>query len=299
MERGGKKILGVLPLFHAFGMTGVMNLGIALGAEMILLPRFKPLEVLAAIDRERPSMFIGVPTMYSALNAARNPDKYDLSSLKFCISGGAPLPAPIQQGFEKMTGCPLIEGYGLSETGPVCTANPVRGVKKPGSVGLPLPRTVIEIVSLVNPGQVLAIGEKGEICITGPQVMAGYANRAQDNLDAFRGGRFHTGDVGYLDADGYLFIVDRLKELILSGGYNVYPRHVEEAMYLHGAVEEVAVCGVPDPHRGEIVKAFVHLRDGENLTTGELRAFLKDKLASFEIPRRIEFRGTLPKTLNR
>jgi long-chain acyl-CoA synthetase len=297
MERGSEKILGVLPLFHAFGMTGVMNLGIAIGAELILLPRFKPLEVLAAIDREGASMFIGVPTMYSALNAARNPDKYDLSSLKFCISGGAPLPGAIQRSFEEMTGCSLIEGYGLSETGPVCTANPVSGVKKPASVGLPLPNTVVEIVSLDDPEQVLETGEKGEICITGPQVMTGYANRAQDNLDAFRGDRFHTGDIGYLDADGYLFIVDRIKELILSGGYNVYPRQVEEAVYLHAAVEEVAVCGIPDQHRGETVKAFVHLRDGENLTAGELRAFLKDKLAPFEIPRKIEFRGTLPKTL--
>jgi len=297
MRRGSEKILGVLPLFHAFGMTGVMNLGLAIGAEMILLPRFKPAEVLAAIDRERPSIFIGVPTMYSALNAAGDSGGDDLSSLNFCISGGAPLPATIQRGFEEMTGCSLVEGYGLSETGPVCTVNPFTGVKKTGSVGLPLPGTVVEIIALDDPGRLLPAGEQGEICITGPQVMAGYANRAQDNVNAFLDGRFHTGDVGYLDEDGYLFIVDRIKELILSGGYNVYPRLVEEAVYLHDAVEEVAVVGVPDRHRGEVVKAFIHLRDGANLTSGELRRFLKDKLAPFEIPRRVEFRGALPKTL--
>ena len=297
MRRGTEKILGVLPLFHAFGMTGVMNLGLAIGAELILLPRFKPAEVLAAIARERPSIFIGVPTMYSALNAAGDSGGDDLSSLSFCISGGAPLPATIQRGFEEMTGCCLVEGYGLSETGPVCTVNPFTGVKKTGSVGLPLPGTVIDIVALDDPGLLLPPGDKGEICITGPQVMAGYANRAKDNVDAFLGGRFHTGDVGYLDEDGYLFIVDRIKDLILSGGYNVYPRLVEEAVYLHDAVEEVAVVGVPDRHRGEVVKAFVHLRDGANLTSGELRRFLKDRLAPFEIPRQVEFRDVLPKTL--
>ncbi len=297
LRRGSEKILGVLPLFHAFGMTGVMNLGLAIGAELILLPRFKPAEVLAAIDRERPSIFIGVPTMYSALNAAGDSGGYDLSSLGFCISGGAPLPATIQRGFEEMTGCSLVEGYGLSETGPVCTVNPFTGVQKTGSVGVPLPGTVVEIIALDDPGLLLPPGEQGEICISGPQVMAGYANRAQDNVDAFLGGRFHTGDVGYLDEDGYLFIVDRIKDLILSGGYNVYPRLVEEAVYLHDAVAEVAVVGVPDRHRGEVVKAFVHLRDGANLTSGELRRFLKDKLAPFEIPRQVEFRDALPKTL--
>ncbi|NKB55980.1 MAG: AMP-binding protein [Alphaproteobacteria bacterium] len=297
LERGQEKILGVLPLFHAFGMTAVMNLSLTMGAEMLLQPHFKPAEVLKIIARERATMFIGVPTMYSALIAAHEKDDYDLSSLKFCVSGGAPLPVPIQQNFSEITGHALLEGYGLSETAPVCTVNPVKGVNKPGSVGLPLPGTIIEIVSLDSPNRVLAQGEQGEICITGPQVMLGYANRAQDNKDVFRGRRMRTGDVGYLDEDGYLFIVDRIKELILSGGYNVYPRMVEDAIYLHEAVAEVAVCGVPDPHRGETVKAFVHLRNGETLTAGKLRAFLKDKLAPFEMPRRVEFRDALPKTL--
>lgn len=296
-KAGEEKILGVLPLFHAFGMTAVMNLGVRIGAELILLPHFKTAEVLEAIERERPTIFIGVPTMFSALNAIRDIDRYDISSLEFCISGGAPLAAEIQRRFEDMTGCTLVEGYGLSETSPVITINPFSGDGKPGSVGLPLPGTVVTIVSTDNPDKVLAIGERGEVCVTGPQVMAGYANRARDNMEIFQGGHLHTGDVGYLDEDGYLFIVDRIKDLILSGGFNVYPRMVEEAVHLHPAVEEAAVCGVPDEHRGEIIKAFVKLKQGEEVSAAELRAFLKDKLAPFQMPRKIEFCGTLPKTL--
>jgi long-chain acyl-CoA synthetase len=294
---GQEKVLAVLPLFHAFGMTAVMNMGIAIGAELILLPQFKPAEVLEVIDRDRPSAFVGVPTMYSALNANPDIEKYDLTSLDFCVSGGAPLSAEIQRRFEELTGCTLVEGYGLSEAGPVVTVNPLRGGGRKGSAGLPLPGTVVEIVSLDEPDRVLPPGERGEVCVTGPQVMAGYANRAKDNLDIFKGGRLHTGDVGYLDDDGYLFIIDRTTDLILSGGFNVYPRLVEEVIHLHPAVEEVSVCGVPDQHRGEIVKAFVKIRDGGAVTSDELTEFLSDKLAPFQMPRQIEFRDSLPKTL--
>ncbi len=294
---GQEKILGVLPLFHAFGMTAVMNFGLRIGAELILLPHFKTAEVMEAIDRERPTIFIGVPTMYSALNGLRDLGKYDISSLNFCISGGAPLPAEVQRQFEETTGCTLVEGYGLSETSPVVAITPLTGDGKPGSVGLPLPGTVIRIVSTENPGKVLPTCERGEVCIKGPQVMAGYANRARENIEVFEDGFLRTGDIGYLDEDGYLFIVDRIKDLILSGGFNVYPRMVEEVVHLHPAVDEVAVCGVPDQHRGEIVKAFVTLKEGEKVTPAELRAFLKDKLAPFQLPRQIEIRETLPKTL--
>ncbi len=292
---GREKTLAALPLFHAFGMTAVMNLGLWLGAEILLLARFQTAEVLDLIDREKPAILIGVPTMFSALIEHRDIEKYDLSSLAFCISGGAPLSAAIQQRFEKLANCKLIEGYGLSEAAPVCTVNPLAG-GKPGSVGLPLPGTVIEIVALDDPQKLLGPGQPGEICVSGPQVMAGYANRAQENLDAFRGGRLHTGDVGYLDEDGYLFIVDRIKDLILSSGFNVYPRHVEDTILAHPAVAEAAVRGVPDAHRGEIVKAYVRLHDGAALTAAELRNFLNDKLAAFEMPRNIEFRSSLPHT---
>jgi long-chain acyl-CoA synthetase len=296
VRRGEEKMVAVLPLFHSFGMTAVMNLSISIGAEMILLPKFQTVEVLKIIAREKPSILIGVPTMYSAMIAAYDSERDDLSSLKICISGGAALSGEIQRRFEAISGCKLIEGYGLSEASPVCTINPLTG-GKPGSVGLPLPGTVIEIVSMDNPDRLLGINERGEICVSGPQVMAGYANRAKENIDTFRGGRLHTGDAGYIDEEGYLFIVDRIKELIISGGFNVYPRQVEEVLYTHPAVEEVAVCGVSDPHRGEIVKAFVKLRQGNTVTSAELRDFCKDKLAPFQIPRQIEFREELPKTI--
>jgi acyl-CoA synthetase (AMP-forming)/AMP-acid ligase II/esterase/lipase len=293
---GKEKCVAVLPLFHSFGMTAVMNLSIWIGAEMILLAKFQTAEVLKTITRDKPSIFIGVPTMYSALIASGEIAKHDLSSLKFCISGGAALAADVQRRFEALSGCRLVEGYGLSEAGPVCTINPLSGGKA-GSVGLPLPGTLVEIVSIENPDRLLNINERGEICVSGPQVMSGYANRAKENVDVFRGGRLHTGDVGYLDADGYLHIVDRIKDLIISGGFNVYPRQVEEVIHSHPSVEEVAVCGLPDPHRGEVIKAFVKLRDGETLTALELRAFCKDRLAPFQVPRQIEFRDFLPKTI--
>jgi long-chain acyl-CoA synthetase len=296
VERGSEKCVAVLPLFHSFGMTAVMNLSIWIGAEMILLPKFHAAEVLQTITRQRATIFIGVPTMYSALIASKEIARHDLSSLKICISGGAALSAELQRRFETASGCKLVEGYGLSEASPVCTINPLTGGRT-GSVGLPLPGTLIEIVSLENPASLLGMGERGEICVRGPQVMLGYANRAKENIDIFLGGRLHTGDVGYLDSDGYLFIVDRIKELIISGGFNVYPRHVEEVIHTHPAVEEVAVCGVADPHRGEIVQAFIKLRQGTSLTAAQLRDFCKDKLAPFQVPRRIEFRESLPKTV--
>jgi long-chain acyl-CoA synthetase len=293
---GQEKVVGVLPLFHVFGMTAVMNASLAAGFEIILLPRFRLDELLKAIHHQRATAMMGVPTMYSAINGSALLDRYDLSSLRFCISGGAPLPRQVQETFERRTGCSLVEGYGLTEAGPVCTINPFGAERRPGSVGLPLPGTVLEIASIDDPDRFLPHGQRGEICISGPQVMAGYGRHPEESAEVLRGGRLYTGDVGYLDRDGYLYLIDRIKDLILCGGFNVYPRMVEEAIELHPAVDEVAVCGVPDPHRGEIVKAFVTLRPGETLSGAALRAFLSDKLASFEQPRQIEFRTELPKT---
>ncbi len=293
---GREKVVGVLPLFHVFGMTAVMNSSLANGFEIILMPRFRLDQLLKLIDQQKPSVMLGVPTMYSAINGSKLLADYDLSSLKYCISGGAPLPSQVQQSFERLTGCSLVEGYGLTEAGPVCTINPFDR-PKPGSVGLPLPGTLIEITDLDDPDRRLPVGQRGEICISGPQVMNGYAQRDGDTAEALHGGRLHTGDVGFIDTDGYVYLIDRIKDLILCGGFNVYPRMVEEAIELHHAVEEVTVCGIPDAHRGELVKAYVKLKEGRILTAAKLRAFLKDKLAPFEQPRQIEFRDELPRTL--
>ena len=294
---GAEKVMAVLPLFHVFGMTGVMNVSLMIGAEIQLLPRFKVSEVLKAIDKQRPTIFMGVPTMYSAINGQKDLDKYDLSSLTHCLSGGSALALSIKTTFETLTGCVLVEGYGLTEAGPVCTINPFTGLNKPDSIGLPIPGTTVRIAALKDPDRLLATGEHGEICVAGPQIMVGYWNRPETTQEALRGGLLRTGDVGYIDADGYVFLIDRIKDLIITGGFNVYPRMVEEAIYLHPGVEEVVVCGVPDQHRGELVKAYVKLRDGVAMTAAELRGFLHDKLATFELPRRVEFRDELPRTL--
>lgn len=297
VAHGHERMLGVLPLFHVFAMTGVMNLSLRVGAEMILLPRFELDQVMQTIHKKRPTLFPAVPTIYTAISNHKQADRYDLSSIKFCISGGAPLPVEVKTAFEKKTGCTLVEGYGLTESSPVATVNPLKGINKPGSIGIPMPGTVIEIVSLDDPSRVLGIGEKGEVCIRGPQVMKGYWNRPEETASALADGRLHTGDVGYLDEDGYTFIVDRIKDMILCGGYNVYPRNVEEAIYLHPAVTEVVVAGVPDSYRGQTVKAYVKLTEGHTLAREELAAFLRDKLSPIEIPKLLEIRDELPKTM--
>ncbi len=294
---GEERILGVLPMFHVFGMTGVMNVGLSCGAELLLLPHFKVTEALSTIDSEKPTILMGVPTMYSAINGFRERDKYDLSSLKFCVSGGAPLPLAIKTKFEEITGCSLVEGYGLSEAGPVCTINPFAETGKKNSAGLPLPGTVIEVVSIEDPNVRMALGETGEICVTGPQVMAGYWHQEAETAQVLSQGRLRTGDVGYMDREGYVYLIDRIKDLIISGGFNVYPRMVEEAVMQHPAIAEAAVAGVADTHRGEVVKAFVVLQDGVTLTASDLRTFLKSRLALFEVPRKVEFVDEIPKTL--
>ncbi len=297
MEQGRERILAALPLFHVFAMTTVMNLGIASGAELILLPRFEIGQVLKTIDGDRPTLFPGVPSIFAAINERRDLDDYDLSSIKFCISGGAPLHMDIKDRFEQLTGCVLVEGYGLSEASPVVACNPVGGTRKEGSIGIPLPQTVVEIHSLKDRDMPVPIGENGEICVIGPQVMAGYWNNEEETAETLPDGCLHTGDIGYMDREGYVFVIDRLKELILCGGYNVYPRIVEEAISLHPAVAEVAVIGVPDTYRGESPKAFVKVREGESLSARALLEFLDDKLSPIERPGEIEFRDQLPKTL--
>ncbi len=297
LEYGRERILAVLPFFHVFAMSVVLNLGIAIGAQLILLPRFDLGQTLKTVHRKRPTLFPGVPTVYTAINGAPNLNRYDLSSIKYCISGGAPLPVEVKKEFEQLTGCVLVEGYGLTESSPVVTCNPLSGrTQKAGSIGLPVPGTHIEMRSLNDPTQPVAVGERGELCVRGPQVMQGYWQREEETRNVLVDGWLRTGDVGYIDEDGYTYLVDRIKDVILCSGYNVYPRVIEEAIYLHPAVAEVAVIGVDDPYRGQSPKAFVKLRAGATLDEAELIDFLKDKLNKIEMPRAFEFRDELPKT---
>jgi long-chain acyl-CoA synthetase len=296
-EPGHERALAVLPFFHIFAMTSALNFSIAAAAEIVMLPRFEIVQVLKTISRTKPTFFPGVPTIFNAINARSDLQKYDLSSIKFCIAGGAPLPLEVRERFETLTGCSLVEGYGLTECSPVATCNPVAEPGKAGSIGLPLPQTTVEVVSLDDPSVVLGRGERGEIAISGPQVMAGYWRRPDETAKVLQEGRLRTGDVGMIDEDGFVFLVDRIKDVILCGGYNVYPRTVEEAIYQHPDVLECIVIGIPDAYRGETVKAFVVRRPGGTVDEEALGAFLKDKLSPIEMPKRVEFRSTpLPKT---
>ena len=292
-----QRIVGVLPLFHVFALTYVLNYGVAIGAELVLLPRFELGATLKTIRSRRATNFPAVPTIYSAINNAPAETRGDLSSLEYCISGGAPLPVEVKAKFEQLTGCTVVEGYGLSETSPVVSTNPLDRPGKPGSVGVLMVGTTVEIRDGDNPARLLPQGEKGEICIRGPQVMRGYWNRPQATEEVFVDGALRTGDVGYMDEDGFLFLVDRKKDLILAGGYNVYPRVIEEAIYQHPAVRDVTVIGVPDAYRGEAPKAFVTLKDGQSATPEEIKTFLADHLNKIEMPRDIEIRDELPRTM--
>ncbi|WP_067735629.1 long-chain-fatty-acid--CoA ligase [Novosphingobium naphthalenivorans] len=290
-----ERTLGVLPLFHVFALTTVLNYSVDTAAEMILLPRFEMKNFLATARRTRPTQFFGVPTLYTALNKEHLHGEFD--SVRVCISGGAPLPLEVRKSFEQKTGVNVVEGYGLSEASPIIACNPIEGLVKDNSCGPAFPGTVLEIRDPDEPNRVCKAGEKGEVCARGPQVMQGYWNRPADTERTFIYGALRTGDIGYLDEDGYLFLVDRIKDMILCGGYNVYPRIIEEALYEHPAVAEAAVIGVPDAYRGQSPKAFVVLHEGDSLDEETLKAFLSKRLNKIEMPGAIEFRTSLPKTM--
>jgi long-chain acyl-CoA synthetase len=272
-------------------MSAVMNVGIVLGAELIILPRFKVEEVLDIISKKKPTVFIGVPTMFAAIVACKDLGKYDLSSLVHCIAGGARLAPKVLKSFESLTSCSLVEA------GPVVAANPFQGENRVGSVGLPLPGTLIEIFDPSDRVTAMPLGERGEICVTGPQVMGGYLARPEDNSMALIGSRLHTGDIGYFDSDGYLYVADRIKDLIQTGGFNVYPGAVEAAIREHADVQDVVVYGIPDDLHGETVMAIVVLNSGASVTMDDIRDFLAGRLAPFEIPRNFEFRSEIPAIL--
>ncbi len=297
-EKGEKEIfLGAVPFFHVYGMTVVMNLCISLSDMMILLPHFRVKEALEAIAKYRPTIFPGVPTMYVAINHYPKVGKYDLRSIKACLSGAAPLPLEVQTRFESLTGARLVEGYGLTEASPVTHANPLYGARKVGTIGVPLPDTDARIVDLETGERTLPAKEIGEVVVRGPQVMAGYWNRPDETAMVLKGGWLYTGDIGYMDEQGYFTIVDRKKEMIIVGGFNVYPREVEEPLYEHSKVKEVVAVGLPDPYRGETVKVYIVLKEGQSATEEEIIDFCKKKMAKYKIPTLVEFRKELPKTL--
>ncbi len=292
---GQEVMMAAIPFFHVFAMTTVLLFSVSIGAEIVMLPRFELKTAIRAIGRTRPTFMPGVPTMFGAI--ASYPGRARMDSIRFCISGGAPLPAEVKARFEARTGCVVVEGYGLTETSPCVISNPPGALNKPG-IGLPMPQTDATLRDPTDPGRVMPAGERGELCLRGPQVMLGYWKRPAETAESFTpDGYFRTGDIAMMDEDGYFAIVDRIKDLILAGGYNVYPRNVEDAIYQHPAVEECTVIGVPDAYRGETVKAFIVLRTGAQLDAEGLRRFLKDYLSPIEMPKQVEFRAQLPKTL--
>lgn len=292
------KYLAVLPFFHVFAMTAVMNMAIKTASEIIMLPRFDLKQVLQTISKKKPTIFPAVPTIFNAINNHKKLHKYNLLSIDYCISGGATLPLKVKQQFETATGCTLVEGYGLSEASPVTHCNPPHTGGKVGAIGIPLPGTDVQIRKLDNIDKIADIDERGELVVKGPQIMKGYHNRDEENKEIFTADGFlRTGDVGYLDNDGYVFLTDRLKEIIISNGYNIYPRIIEEALYKHEDVDEVIVIAVRDTEKGEAPKAFVKVKDGASVTEEELLTFAHKHLNPLEKPRELEIRSELPKTL--
>lgn len=297
IEDGEERLLSVLPFFHIYGLTVGLNFPLHIGATIVLLPTFVPAEVLKAINCYKVTIFPGIPSLYAALCCHRHIEKYDLTCLKTCISGSSPLPTQLTKDFSRLTGLGIIEGYGLTEASPVTHFNPPHCQIKTGSIGIPLPDTHCKIVDLNDGENEVPVGEIGELCIKGPQVMAGYWNKPQESAKALKEGWLYTGDMARMDEDGYFFIVDRKKDMILVEGYNVYPREIDEILMTHPKILEAAVVGVSDNLRGEVVKAFIVLKDGEVASEGEIIDFCKGRLARYKVPRRIQFIEELPKTL--
>jgi long-chain acyl-CoA synthetase len=296
VQQQQQRVLCAAPFFHVYGLTVGMNLALVGGATMILVPLWAPSDAVKIIAKYRPTMFPGVPTMYLAI--AREVEEHggDIRSLAYCLSGAAPLPSEVQRRFAAQTGAHLIEGYGLTEASPVTHVNPLHGEQRAGSIGIPLPDTDAIIADPIT-GTPLPPGEGGELLVHGPQVMQGYWNRPEETARVLKDGWLHTGDLARMDPDGYFTIMDRLKDLIIVGGYNVYPREVEEVLYQHPGVQEAVVVGMPDEYRGETVWAYVVPKPGQSLTEAALIQFCREQLAAYKVPKHIEFRTELPKTL--
>jgi long-chain acyl-CoA synthetase len=286
-------VLGALPLFHSFGQTCGMNACVTVGASLSMIPRFDPGKALEIIQRDKVTIFHGVPTMYVAMLNHPEATSFDTSSLRLCLSGGASMPVEVMRGFEQQFGCKILEGYGLSETSPVASFNHADRERKPGSIGTPIQGVEMKVVD--DDDNDVAQGEVGEIVIRGHNIMKGYWQRPDATEECMRGGWFHSGDMAQVDEDGYFFIVDRKKDMIIRGGYNVYPREIEEVLYEHPAVAECAVVGVPDDTMGEEVGAAVALKAGQSASEDELREHVKENVANYKYPRRIWFVEELPK----
>ncbi len=297
LKKGEEVFLAVIPFFHVFGMSACMNLAVSLGAKIVLLPRFATRDVLDAMQKTRTTIFIGVQAMYVAINNFPSVKGYDLSSIRACLSGAGPLHVEVQKKFETLTGGKLVEGYGLSEASPVTHANLMNGKRKEGSIGLPLPNTDARIVDLDTGEKEVAVGEVGELIVSGPQVMQGYWNKPKESQDVLKNGWLHTGDMARQDADGFFFIVDRKKDMIKSRGENVYPREVEEVLFRHPKVLDAVVVGLPDHFSGEKIKAYIVLKQGKTATAEEMMDFCKKDLSRFKVPNEVSFRSSLPKTI--
>lgn len=295
---GKERYLAALPLFHVFGLTVLMNMSVRSGGCLILLPKFEVEEILQTIDKCKPTIFPGAPTMYIALiRAAQKQNKpLDLSSIEVCISGSAALPLEVQEQFEALTGGRLIEGYGLTEASPVTHANPIWGRRKIGTIGLPFPDTDAAIVA-IDSNERLPVGELGELIVKGPQVMQGYWNKPEITAEVLEDGWLRTGDLAMMDEDGYFIIMDRIKDIIIASGFNVYPREIEEVLFEHPAIAEASVVGIRDAYRGETVKAFIVLRENHAVTIEQLDQWCRERLAAFKVPHQYAFRDSLPKTM--
>ncbi len=302
LQDGKEGIMCVIPFFHSFGMTVAMNVGVFVAAKLILEVRFELKATLESIQREKPTLFPGVPRLYIAINEGKETPSYDLKSIRACFSGAAPLPMAVAEKFERITGGRIVEGYGLTETSPITHANPIEGTRKPGSIGLPVPDTDCRIVDLDDWTKEVGPGQEGELAMAGPQVMQGYFNRPEETAGMIKADQdgtrwLLTGDIAKMDDEGYFFIVDRKKDMILVSGFNVYPTDIEQVLYRHPKIQKVAVAGVPDQTTGEAVKAYVVLKEGETATAEEIVAFSRENLTGYRVPKLVEFRDGLPETL--
>jgi long-chain acyl-CoA synthetase len=297
LKRGKERYLCVLPFFHVFGMSTAMNWPICIGATMILLPRFEIKDFLKTIAKAKPTIALLVPTIFTAMVNYPEISKYDTSSINYVVSGSAPLPVEIMNRFEELTGSIILEGYGLTESSPVTHVNPVNSKRKSGSIGIAIPSTEARIMDLETGTKEQQIGQTGELVIKGPQVMKGYWNMPEETAETIKDGWLYTGDIAHMDEDGYVFIVDRKKDMIIAGGFNIYPRDIDEVLYEHPKIADAVSIGVPDEYRGETVKVFVVVKPKETLTEEEVIAHCKEKLAAYKVPRLVEFRDELPKTM--